>query len=143
MSLALATLLYEWRRYMAAMVALAFAGLLILAQIGMFAGIVRGITATIDRSRADIIVMPAKMESLVNSGGGSLPARLQPQMYMNPEVTEVATWDIEGGRWVNHPADGKKAVTTYVDIYMVDTRPGSVTLPVDYPVATRGALLEP
>ena len=31
MSLALATLLYEWKRYSAAMVALAFSGLLILA----------------------------------------------------------------------------------------------------------------
>ena len=143
MSLALATLLYEWRRYMAAMVALAFAGLLILAQIGMFTGIVRGVTATLDRSRADIIIMPAKMESLINSGGGSLPARLQPQMYMNPQVTEVATWDIDGGRWVNHPKDGKKAVTTYVDINMVDTRAGAVTLPVDYTDDIRRALMEP
>ena len=39
MSLALATLLYEWRRYMAAVVALAFSGLLVLAQVGMFVGI--------------------------------------------------------------------------------------------------------
>jgi putative ABC transport system permease protein len=143
MSLALATLLYEWRRYMAAMVALAFAGLLILAEVGMFTGIVKGVTATLDRSRADLIVLPPKMESLINSGGGSLPARLQPQMYMNPEVVEVATWDIDGGRWVNHPKDGKKAVTTYVDIYMVDTRPGAVTLPVDFTEDVRKALLEP
>jgi putative ABC transport system permease protein len=143
MSLALATLLYEWRRYSAAMVALAVAGLLILAQVGMFTGIVKGVTATLDRSRADIIVMPPKMESLINSGGGSLPERLQPQMYMNPEVTEVAAWDIEGGRWVNHPKDGKKAVTTYVDVNLVDTRPGAVTLPVDFSEETRRALMEP
>ena len=42
MSLALATLIYEWRRYMAAVIALAFSGLLILAQVGMFTGIVKG-----------------------------------------------------------------------------------------------------
>jgi len=36
MSLALATLLYEWKRYSAAMAALAFSGLLVLAQVGMF-----------------------------------------------------------------------------------------------------------
>jgi putative ABC transport system permease protein len=143
MSLALATLLYEWRRYMAAMVALAFAGLLILAEVGMFTGIVKGVTATLDRSRADLIVLPPKMESLVNSGGGALPARLQPQMYQNPEVVEVASWDIDGGRWVNHPPEGKKAVTTYVDIYMVDTRPGAVTLPIDYTEDIRKALMEP
>jgi len=143
MSLALATLLYEWRRYTAAMVALAVAGLLILAQVGMFTGIVKGVTATLDRSRADIIIMPAKMESLINSGGGSLPARLQPQMYMHPEVVEVADWDIDGGRWVNHPKDGKKAVTTFVDVNMVDTRPGAVTLPIDFSEDTRRALMEP
>lgn len=143
MSLALATLLYEWRRYSAAMVALAVAGLLILAEVGMFTGIVKGVTATLDRSRADLIVLPAKMESLINSGGGSLPARLKPQMYMNPEVVEVADWDIDGGRWVNHPKDGKKAVTTFVDINMVDTRPGAVTLPVDFTEDVRRALMEP
>jgi putative ABC transport system permease protein len=144
MSLALATLLYEWRRYSAAMVALAVAGLLILAEVGMFTGIVKSVTATLDRSRADLIIMPAKMESLINSGGGgALPARLQPQMYMHPEVVEVADWDIDGGRWVNHPKDGKKAVTTFVDINMVDTRPGAVTLPVDFSEETRRALMEP
>lgn len=143
MSLALATLLYEWRRYTAAVVALAFSGLLILAQVGMFTGIVKGATATIDRSRADIMILPAKMESLINSGGGSLPGRLLPQMYMNPEVVEVAAWDADGGRWVNRPKDGKKAVTTFINVNMVDTRPGSVNLPVDFPEATRIALLEP
>src|SRR5204863_3454168 len=125
MSLALATLLYEWRRYTAAIVALAFSGLLILAQVGMFTGIVMGISATIDRSRANIMILPAKMESLINSGGGSLPARLQPQIYMNPEVVEVASWDNDGGRWVNQPKDGKKAVTTFINVNMVDTRPGA------------------
>lgn len=143
MSLALATLIHEWRRYTAAIVALAFSGLLILAQVGMFTGIVKGATATIDRSRADIMILPAKMESLINSGGGALPARLQPQMYLHPEVVEVASWDGDGGRWVNQPKDGKKPVTTYVQVNMVDTRPGAVTLPVDYPEATRVALLEP
>lgn len=143
MSLALATLLYEWRRYMAAMVALAFAGLLILAEVGMFTGIVKGVTATLDRSRADVMILPAKMESLINSGGGTLPARLLPQMYMHPDVIEVAAWDIEGGRWVNRPKDGKKAVTTYVDVNLVDTRPGAVTLPVDYSETVREALTEP
>jgi putative ABC transport system permease protein len=143
MSLALATLLYEWRRYTAAMVALAFSGLLILAQVGMFTGIVKGVTATIDRSRADIIILPAKMESLINSGGGSLPGRLMPQIYLHPEVVEVAAWDNDGGRWVNQPKDGGKAVTTFVNVNMVDTRPGAVNLPTDFPEATRQALLEP
>jgi putative ABC transport system permease protein len=144
MSLALATLLYEWRRYTAAVVALAFSGLLILAQVGMFVGIVKGVTATIERSRADLMILPPKMESLINGGPGStLPARLQPQIYMHPEVVEVAAWDIEGGRWSNRPKNGEKAVNTYVDINLVDPRPGAVTLPTDYSETIREALTEP
>lgn len=143
MSLALATLLYEWRRYTAAIVALAFSGLLILAQVGMFTGIVKGATATIDRSPADIMILPKKMESLINSGGGALPARLEPQIYLHPEVVEVASMDNDGGRWMNRPRDGKKAVTTFVNVNMVDTRKGAVNLPTDFDETIRTALLEP
>jgi putative ABC transport system permease protein len=143
MSLALATLLFEWKRYSAAMVALAFSGLLILAQVGMFTGIVKAATASIDRSRADLMILPFKNESLINSGPDSLPGRIQPQIYLNPEVAEVESLEGNGARWVNTPAPGKKAVTTYVNTFDVDPRQGSVTLPVDYPESIRLALLEP
>jgi putative ABC transport system permease protein len=143
MSLALATLLYEWKRYSAAMVALAFSGLLVLAQVGMFTGIVKGISASIDRSPADLMIMAPKNESLVNSGPDALPERVQPLIYLNPQVTEVESLDGNGARWVNTPAPGKKAVTTFVNIFDVDPRPGSVTLPTDYPESIRLALLEP
>jgi putative ABC transport system permease protein len=143
MSLALATLLYEWKRYSAAMVALAFSGLLVLAQVGMFTGIVNSITASIDRSRADLMVLAPKNDSLINSGPNGLPERVQPLIYLNPQVVEVESMDGDGARWVNTPAPGKKAVTTYVNTFDVDPRPGSVTLPTDYPESVRLALLEP
>ena len=143
MSLALATLIYEWRRYLAAVIALAFSGLLILAQVGMFTGIVQAATATIDRSRAELMVLPAKSESLINSGSNSLPSRLLPQMYLHPEVVSVAALDGAGGRWMNTPEEGEKQVTQFVQVDVVDTVPGAVTLPVDYPEEVRIALLEP
>lgn len=144
MSLALATLLYEWRRYTAAVVALAFSGLLILAQVGMFTGIVRGITATIDRSRADIMVLGPKTDSLINSGPGSgVPMRVRPQLYMHPEVVEVAPLMGNGAMWNNIPPPGQKRKTDFVQIWTVDPRPGSVSLPTDYTEQTRRALLEP
>ena len=143
MSLALATLLFEWKRYSAAMVALAFSGLLILAQVGMFTGIVKAATASIDRSRADLMILAPKNESLINSGPNGLPERIQPMIYLNPQVVEVESLDGDGARWVNTPAPGKKAVTTYVNTFDVDPRPGSVTLPIDYPESIRLALLEP
>ena len=143
MSLALATLIYEWRRYLAAVIALAFSGLLILAQVGMFTGMIQAATATINRSRADLMIMPAKSESLITSGPSSLPRRIGPQLYLNPNVAEVASFDGGGGRWTNQPKDGQKQVTTFVQVNMVDTEPGALTLPVDYPEAVRIALMEP
>jgi putative ABC transport system permease protein len=143
MSLALATLVYEWRRYVAAVIALAFSGLLIFAQVGMFTGIVHSVTATIERSRAQIVIMPPKMEGLIGSGPANLPARIAPMIYLNPEVTEVASVDGAGGAWSTVPAPGQKKVTQYVAMRMVDPRAGAVTLPVDYSEATRIALMEP
>ena len=144
MSLALSTLFYEWRRYTAAVVALAFSGLLILAQVGMFTGIVKGITATMDRSRADIVIMGPKVTAMVDSGPGTgVPARIQPLIYMNPHVTEVQSLSGNGAMWMNNPPAGEKRKTDFVQIWTVDTRPGAVTLPVDYSEATRVALLEP
>ena len=100
MSLALATLLYEWRRYMAAVVALAFSGLLVLAQVGMFVGIGKGFTAQIDRARADIMVLGPGAKALFGGPSG-LPRRMIPLVYSHPEVTQVAPLDGSGGRFQN------------------------------------------
>jgi putative ABC transport system permease protein len=144
MSLALSTLIYEWRRYSAAVVALAFSGLLILAEVGLFTGLVSGITATIDRSRADIMILGPKVSSLINSGPGSgVPKRIEPLIYMNPEVVEVQPLSGNGGSWINTPKPGEQRKTEFVQIWTVDPRPGSVSLPVDYPESVRVALLEP
>jgi putative ABC transport system permease protein len=146
MSLALATLLYEWRRYLAAIVALAFSGLLVLAQVGMFMGIGKAFTATIDRSPADIMILPTKAESLMNTGG--LPRRVMPLIYMNPDVIQVADLDGDGAMWGNIAQDGSslkpdKQKREWVQIMSVDTQPGAVTLPTDYPESVREALSEP
>ena len=143
MSLALATLIYEWRRYLAAIIALALSGLLVMAFIGLFLGIGKAVTATIDRSRADIMVLSPKSESLINGGNTGLPKRIKPLIYMNPEVLAVGELHGNGGPWANRPTGGAKRVTTYVNVWAVDTTPGAVTLPTDYSEETRLALSEP
>jgi putative ABC transport system permease protein len=144
MSLALATLIYEWRRYTAAVVALAFSGLLILAEVGMFTGIVQGITATIDRSRADIMILGPKVNAMIDSGpGAGVPKRIAPLIYLNPQVVEVQPLSGNGAMWINTPTPGEKRKNEFVQIWTVDPRPGSVSLPVDYPESVRVALLEP
>jgi putative ABC transport system permease protein len=143
MSLALATLTYEWRRYLAAVLALAFSGVLILAQVGLIQGLLRAFTATIDRSPAEIIILPPKAESLMGSTVAELPARLRPQMWLHPEVTAVDTWEFPVAEWVNIPPPGGRQVRTFVRVSMADPAPGSVTLPVDFPDSARQALAAP
>ena len=82
MSLALSTLLYEWRRYMAAVMALALSGLLVLAMTGVFIGIGKGFTATIERSSADIIIMQPGAKSLMGGPSG-VPRRFIPLACTN------------------------------------------------------------
>jgi putative ABC transport system permease protein len=137
-------LIYEWRRYMAAIFALALSGLLVMAFIGLFMGIGKAITATIDRSRADIMVLGAHSESLINSGGNSgLPKRILPLIYLNPGVKAVAELSGDGAPWSNRPGPNMKRTGTYVNTWTVSTTPGAVTLPTDYSEATRLALSEP
>jgi putative ABC transport system permease protein len=144
-SLALSTLIYEWRRYLAAVIALAFSGLLILAEVGMFVGIGKSFTATIDRSPADIIIMAPKSESLINDGGGNgVPRRLMPLIFMHPEVLRINDMSGAGGMYRNlNTGSRAKTKQTYVQIMSVDLEPGAVTWPTDYTEQDRLALSEP
>jgi putative ABC transport system permease protein len=141
-TLALSTLIYEWRRYLAAVVALAFSGLLILAFIGLFLGMGKAFTATIERSPADIMVLAPKAENLMGGGSG-VPRRLMPTVHMHPEVVQVRDLDGEGALFQNFPEGKEKRKREYVQLWVVDPYPGAVTLPTDYPDAWRTALTEP
>jgi putative ABC transport system permease protein len=141
MSLALATLIYEWRRYMAAVIALACSGLLVLFFIGMFVGIGKGFTAQIDRARADVMVLGPGATALFNGGPSGLPRRLMPIVIGHPEVVEVAAMDGSFGRFQNivevdpNAPPGtvpKNRKSEGVSVTVIDAVPGSVTVPTDY-----------
>jgi putative ABC transport system permease protein len=88
--------------------------------------------------------MGPKVTAMIDSGPGTgVPARIQPLIYMNPNVTEVQSLQGNGAGWMNNPRPGEKRKVDFVQIWTVDTEPGAVTLPVDYSEATRVALLEP
>ncbi|ESQ80138.1 ABC transporter permease [Asticcacaulis sp. BYS171W] len=139
MSLALSTLIYEWRRYMAAVIALAVAGLLVLALVGMFMGIGKNFSATIDRSPAHIMILPPDSEGL----GTSQPRRNIPLLFQHSEVVEATPFNVTWGQFTNFPEGEQKAVREGVQIYVVDPIPGAVTLPTDFPEDVILALQEP
>ncbi|MGU3455695.1 ABC transporter permease [Brevundimonas sp. M1A4_2e] len=153
MSLALSTLLFEWRRYMAAVMALALSGLLVLAMTGVFIGIGKGFTAAIERSSADIFIMQPGAKALF-SGPMGMPRRFVPLAYNHPEVVEVKTLDMSGGNFQNiknvdptaTAADRAKQGAPRqksVLVNIIDTAPGSVTIPRDYSDELVEALRQP
>ncbi len=142
MSLALSTLLFEWRRYMAAVMALALSGLLVLAMTGVFIGIGKGFTAQIERSRADVFVLQPGAKSIMNGPSG-VPRRFIPLVYNHPEIIEVQPLDGAGGTFQSvkdvdptlSQADRAKQGAPrqqFVATRIIDTTPGAVTIPTDY-----------
>ncbi|MBJ7447884.1 MAG: ABC transporter permease [Brevundimonas sp.] len=153
MSLALSTLLFEWRRYMAAVMALALSGLLVLAMTGVFIGIGKGFTAQIERSRADVIIMQPGAKSLIGGPSG-VPRRFIPLVYNNPEVVEVQPLDGAGGTFQSvknvdptlSQADRAKMDAprqAFVQASIIDTTPDAVTIPTDYSQDLIDALRQP
>ncbi|MES2835727.1 MAG: ABC transporter permease [Pseudomonadota bacterium] len=154
MSLALATLLYEWRRYMAAVMALALSGLLVLAMTGVFIGIGKGFTAQIERSRADIIVMQPGATSLMGGPSG-VPRRFIPLVYNHPEVIQVLPLDGAGGSFQSvknvdptksqaDRAREKAPKQQFVQTVIIDTTSlTDVTIPTDYSDELVEALRQP
>lgn len=151
MSLALSTLIYEWRRYMAAVVALAFSGLLVLAFAGMFMGMGKSFTATIDRSGADIMVLAPGATQLFGGPSG-VPRRLIPVIYTHPEVQVVDYIDLSGGRFESMqqaaqrrpgstPPRGQRSESVMVT--SIVTEPGNPTIPTDYSDELVEALRQP
>jgi putative ABC transport system permease protein len=140
MSLALATILYEWRRYLAAVIALAVAGLLVLAMAGLFMGLVKSNTATIDRSPAHVLIMPPGADNLFNGGQ---PRRIIPLVYQHPEVLEAQALNLGFAQWNNYVAEGQAERDQGVSIVIVDPVAGSVTMPEDFGPDLVRALEEP
>ena len=141
MSLALSTLIYEWRRYLAAVIALAVAGLLVLAMTGMFMGMALSFTATVDKSPAQILILPPQAEGLFGDSGQ--PRRMIPLVYQHPGVVEVQPMIMNGAGWSNFPKDGQPPKATYVNVVAVNPVKGAVTMPSDFSDATIEALQEP
>ncbi|NWE51948.1 ABC transporter permease [Brevundimonas sp. P7753] len=153
MSLALSTLLFEWRRYMAAVMALALSGLLVLAMTGVFIGIGKGFTAQIERSAADVIIMQPGAKSLIGGPSG-VPRRFIPLAYNHPAVVEVQPLDGAGGTFqsikevdpTRSQAERAKQGAPrqkFVQSSIIDTTPGSVTIPTDYSRELVDALRQP
>ncbi|MCA3693086.1 FtsX-like permease family protein [Aquidulcibacter sp.] len=96
-SIARRTLIYDWRRYAAAVAALGLSGLLMLAQIGLLFGQFATFTVTLRQSNADLIVTSG--DSLSFDASVDIPERYVGRFWVDPAVQGVDRQGQFGGDW--------------------------------------------
>jgi putative ABC transport system permease protein len=96
-ALARKTLIYEWRRFLPAMLAVGFAGLLQLLQIALVLGIFGSTSLYITGSSADVWVGYPGTQSV--GSGRTIDADVESRMLMDPAVQRVEPYIWVDGDW--------------------------------------------
>jgi putative ABC transport system permease protein len=135
-SLARSSLIYEWHRYLAAVLAVSFSGLLILIQLALLLGMFGTISAYIDQSEADLWVGYPGTKSV--DLGRNIASSNEVFLRMHPEVERIERFLTGYGAW-RQPGGG----TVSTSLIGIDTRPQALALARRIPVLLRAALDEP
>lgn len=135
-SLARSSLIYEWHRYLAAVLAVSFSGLLILIQLALLLGMFGTVSAYIDQSEADLWVGYEGTKSV--DLGRNIASSNEVFLRMHPEVEQVERFLMGYGAW-RRPDGGPISVT----IIGVDTRTQALALARGISASLRAALDEP
>jgi putative ABC transport system permease protein len=135
-SLARLTLVREWRRFLPAVLAVGFAGLLVLMQLVLLLGIFRTVSVYIDRSSADLWVGYPGTKSV--DLARNLSARNEVFLRSHPAVITVESYLWSSGDL--RRADRSATLATVVGI---NPRPGALALAHALTAADRRALDEP
>ncbi len=107
-ALARKTLLYEWRRYLPATLAVALSGMLLLVQLALVFGIFQGAAVYINASRGQLWVGYPGTQSV--DLGRSIPLDTEIHLLMNPQVTRVEPFQWVNGDWRGTPSLGSASV---------------------------------
>jgi putative ABC transport system permease protein len=115
MPLALKSLIYEWRRFAPAMVAVAFSGLLVLLQAAVILGIFSLSSQYVTRSSADLWIGYPGVQSI--DLGRPVNSRAEVFTWMNPHIKRVEPFLWGVGEWRTHTRG-------LVNVYIVGVQPG-------------------
>jgi putative ABC transport system permease protein len=118
-SLARATLLHEWRRFLPAVMAVTFAGLLVLVQVGLLLGMFGTVSIMVDKSTADVWMGYRNLPSV--DFGRDIPMLHDARLREHAEVRQVEQMQFSGGDW---RAPSGTVLSAFV--IGVDTRPGAL-----------------
>lgn len=119
--LARKTLLYEWRRFLPAVLSVAFAGLLQLLQAALVLGIFGSAAVYVNSSSANLWVGYPGTQSVSN--GSAINPDLASLLWMDPAVRQVERFQWVDGDW--YSADGRSGDVT-VFVCGIDPQPGSM-----------------
>jgi putative ABC transport system permease protein len=135
-SVARATLVFEWRRFLPAVLAVAFSGLLVLIQLALLLGMFGTVTIYVDQSTADLWVGFRDTKSV--DLGRNIRSGNEVFLRMHPEVLSVERFRVGAGDW--RCPDGT-AVSGFV--VGLDTSNGAMALSRLLSAELRTALKEP
>ncbi|MTW19199.1 FtsX-like permease family protein [Rhodoplanes serenus] len=135
-SLARQTLVYEWRRYLAAVLAVAFSGLLVLVQVALLLGMFRTVTTVVESAGADLWMVEPTVSSF--DLARELAPRVENRVRAHPAVIRTERLNLGFADW--RGPDGSRVAVTLIAL---DVGPGSLGFPRSLPSALREALQQP
>ncbi|GAB2559304.1 ABC transporter permease [Rhodanobacter koreensis] len=136
-ALARKTLIYEWRRFLPAMLAVGFAGLLQLLQIALVLGIFGSTSLYITGSSADVWVGYPGTQSV--GSGRTIDADVESRILMDPAVRRVEPYIWVDGDWRGPTETG--GVSVFVS--GIDPRPDGLMFSKALAPDLRARLAEP
>ena len=97
MSLARATLLHEWRRFLPGVLSVAFAGVMILVELGLLLGMLGTVPILVDSTDASLLVTSPEAESFEQAR--DIPASVAALVALHPGVQRVETLMVHDADW--------------------------------------------
>jgi len=129
MSLARLILIHDWRRFLPALLSVAFAGVLMLVQLGLLQGMFGTVTVLVDQSNADLWITSPETQSFEQAR--DIPATLASLSRVHPQVIHAETLQL-------HDADWRSGERTRVAVSLVGLTPSAQALAC--PQSMRAAL---
>lgn len=135
-SIARASLIHEWRRYLAAVLAVTFAGLLVVVQLALLFGLFATVSVAVDTSKADLWIGFRNTQSV--DLGRTIPAGSDALAWAHPGVERIERYSILFGDL--RRADG---VPMSVVVNAIDAAPDALAFAQLLSPAERAALRTP
>ncbi len=128
LSLARATLLYDWRKFLPAALSVTFAGVLMMVQLGLLMGMFGTVTVLVDSTSADLWVTAPGTDSVDDTADIASP--LSALLAVSPEVIHTETLPVRYAGW-------KAANGTRVTVAVTGLSPDPAALACPGPLRAR------